>query len=124
MIRRPPRSTLFPYTTLFRSVDVGHAALAQLLEDLVTRVEQLAREARGAVQASRRLRRGADGGAAAGPRRRRRRFWLHPDQQVPVAGGETGGARGHPAPLGGAAIAHFRTQVRPSVLARYRAWSA
>src|SRR2546425_7913224 len=24
MIRRPPRSTLFPYTTLFRSVD-GHA---------------------------------------------------------------------------------------------------
>src|SRR2546430_13451616 len=28
MIRRPPRSTLFPYTTLFRSVSVGslHAA--------------------------------------------------------------------------------------------------
>src|SRR2546430_5429205 len=27
MIRRPPRSTLFPYTTLFRSLgDVGHAA--------------------------------------------------------------------------------------------------
>src|SRR5256884_4558154 len=25
MIRRPPRSTLFPYTTLFRSVDTGHA---------------------------------------------------------------------------------------------------
>src|SRR5438128_2934505 len=24
MIRRPPRSTLFPYTTLFRSADVGH----------------------------------------------------------------------------------------------------
>src|SRR5256885_9950746 len=24
MIRRPPRSTLFPYTTLFRSVCVGH----------------------------------------------------------------------------------------------------
>src|SRR3989442_9779323 len=24
MIRRPPRSTLFPYTTLFRSVNVGH----------------------------------------------------------------------------------------------------
>src|SRR2546430_12387950 len=30
MIRRPPRSTLFPYTTLFRSHDVGpHAAGAQ-----------------------------------------------------------------------------------------------
>src|SRR2546422_6243800 len=25
MIRRPPRSTLFPYTTLFRSADAGHA---------------------------------------------------------------------------------------------------
>src|SRR2546430_11627414 len=23
MIRRPPRSTLFPYTTLFRSIEVG-----------------------------------------------------------------------------------------------------
>src|SRR2546425_3243688 len=26
MIRRPPRSTLFPYTTLFRSRLTGHAA--------------------------------------------------------------------------------------------------
>src|SRR2546425_11622065 len=26
MIRRPPRSTLFPYTTLFRSLAVGHVA--------------------------------------------------------------------------------------------------
>src|SRR3712207_7680312 len=26
MIRRPPRSTLFPYTTLFRSLDLGIAA--------------------------------------------------------------------------------------------------
>src|SRR5438093_12289866 len=25
MIRRPPRSTLFPYTTLFRSEEVAHA---------------------------------------------------------------------------------------------------
>src|SRR3712207_7702738 len=25
MIRRPPRSTLFPYTTLFRSIFRGHA---------------------------------------------------------------------------------------------------
>src|SRR2546430_10219587 len=37
MIRRPPRSTLFPYTTLFRSealaqelVDVGHAPQGDL----------------------------------------------------------------------------------------------
>src|SRR2546421_9609892 len=27
MIRRPPRSTLFPYTTLFRSVVLGEGAL-------------------------------------------------------------------------------------------------
>src|SRR2546425_11138091 len=26
MIRRPPRSTLFPYTTLFRSIGVGQLA--------------------------------------------------------------------------------------------------
>src|SRR3712207_6996306 len=30
MIRRPPRSTLFPYTTLFRSVDVSPLMLAEL----------------------------------------------------------------------------------------------
>src|SRR5256886_5643161 len=29
MIRRPPRSTLFPYTTLFRSHSVLHAVAAQ-----------------------------------------------------------------------------------------------
>src|SRR2546422_7735227 len=28
MIRRPPRSTLFPYTTLFRSTTAGSLALA------------------------------------------------------------------------------------------------
>src|SRR5258708_10938771 len=40
MIRRPPRSTLFPYTTLFRSAplgplveDEGITSLADLLED-------------------------------------------------------------------------------------------
>src|SRR3712207_7366884 len=30
MIRRPPRSTLFPYTTLFRSVYAGDAVAMQL----------------------------------------------------------------------------------------------
>src|SRR5688572_31050594 len=39
MIRRPPRSTLFPYTTLFRSVreperqDVLHGLLAEVVVD-------------------------------------------------------------------------------------------
>src|SRR3712207_8857078 len=31
MIRRPPRSTLFPYTTLFRSVEVGGVSFSQAL---------------------------------------------------------------------------------------------
>src|SRR2546422_9442188 len=36
MIRRPPRSTLFPYTTLFRSLDLKHAmGLFELLLGLV-----------------------------------------------------------------------------------------
>src|SRR5687768_17707954 len=30
MIRRPPRSTLFPYTTLFRSPGAVHAAVREL----------------------------------------------------------------------------------------------
>src|SRR2546425_9746946 len=30
MIRRPPRSTLFPYTTLFRSAERGREALPEL----------------------------------------------------------------------------------------------
>src|SRR2546427_4833891 len=29
MIRRPPRSTLFPYTTLFRSHELGHYVTAR-----------------------------------------------------------------------------------------------
>src|SRR5690348_17884977 len=41
MIRRPPRSTLFPYTTLFRSVDADDARLVQLR---VTQLEAAAVE--------------------------------------------------------------------------------
>src|SRR5260370_42023622 len=33
MIRRPPRSTLFPYTTLFRSADLVAQQAAQALDD-------------------------------------------------------------------------------------------
>src|SRR3712207_9594220 len=32
MIRRPPRSTLFPYTTLFRSPEVTHLVYTALYE--------------------------------------------------------------------------------------------
>src|SRR2546429_1710590 len=45
MIRRPPRSTLFPYTTLFRSLrdifrQLGSSALKQELVDLKDALEQ------------------------------------------------------------------------------------
>src|SRR5256885_6172046 len=39
MIRRPPRSTLFPYTTLFRSVSFGGTPLKDM-DDLVTFFER------------------------------------------------------------------------------------
>src|SRR2546422_139287 len=46
MIRRPPRSTLFPYTTLFRSLGaaqllLGHARLLQLADHLQGRLQHL-----------------------------------------------------------------------------------
>src|SRR3712207_8691489 len=42
MIRRPPRSTLFPYTTLFRSILVYYSSLfAVVLKRLVTQWRQL-----------------------------------------------------------------------------------
>src|SRR3712207_7348795 len=44
MTRRPPRSTLFPYTTLFRSDDV--AAGADLLEHLLQALLEVAAVAR------------------------------------------------------------------------------
>src|SRR2546430_10056383 len=35
MIRRPPRSTLFPYTTLFRSAKLGREPTDEEIADLV-----------------------------------------------------------------------------------------
>src|SRR5256885_1148907 len=40
MIRRPPRSTLFPYTTLFRSVMVGRCSMASLIGKMPRLAEQ------------------------------------------------------------------------------------
>src|SRR3712207_8548005 len=37
MIRRPPRSTLFPYTTLFRSMSRPPCLLADLADEFVER---------------------------------------------------------------------------------------
>src|SRR2546430_9437373 len=41
MIRRPPRSTLFPYTTLFRSV---HEAQIHMVQDVKRFVTELQRD--------------------------------------------------------------------------------
>src|SRR3712207_8838233 len=51
MIRRPPRSTLFPYTTLFRSQVVGlRVALALALQRLLLGDELDALHVRGALE--------------------------------------------------------------------------
>src|SRR3712207_9395323 len=39
MIRRPPRSTLFPYTTLFRSVEVEEVAVLREEPDVVVEAD-------------------------------------------------------------------------------------
>src|SRR5256885_4465028 len=44
MIRRPPRSTLFPYTTLFRSRQLHNAMIAEFLA--ATQILQFAERAR------------------------------------------------------------------------------
>src|SRR2546430_2981762 len=42
MIRRPPRSTLFPYTTLFRSLRLAHDGVHQLRRHHAQRRENFA----------------------------------------------------------------------------------
>src|SRR3712207_7605938 len=46
MIRRPPRSTLFPYTTLFRSREEAHAGLMRLYALTGSKGEALAQYSR------------------------------------------------------------------------------
>src|SRR2546425_11294181 len=82
MIRRPPRSTLFPYTTLFRSeprpardaVDIGGARHAREPEELLPRPHDLTLDE---SEAPERPARRIEGGRAAvgedGPFRRARR---------------------------------------------------
>src|SRR3712207_8871779 len=58
MIRRPPRSTLFPYTTLFRSREINGAALDPfaaylLLRGLKTLDLRVARHNENAMQVAR-----------------------------------------------------------------------
>src|SRR2546425_9501357 len=50
MIRRPPRSTLFPYTTLFRSIRVAYDFNDSLARSVAERIAVNAREAGIAAQ--------------------------------------------------------------------------
>src|SRR3712207_9200512 len=68
MIRRPPRSTLFPYTTLFRSDRAAAPADVLLLAELL--VAHGRRRARRGVGGARGH---ADGHRAGGPLRRDRK---------------------------------------------------
>src|SRR2546422_6085895 len=57
MIRRPPRSTLFPYTTLFRShvhhrIAGEHAVFERFLDPLLHRADVLPRDHIGPVERS------------------------------------------------------------------------
>src|SRR5256885_9174073 len=50
MIRRPPRSTLFPYTTLFRSVPVAERLVAFPVQPLPSLVDHLGLQPAGLLQ--------------------------------------------------------------------------
>src|SRR2546422_7767716 len=57
MIRRPPRSTLFPYTTLFRSRDRDIIGEDQILDRAIGRREEVFGVAvAGAIEVDRRVR--------------------------------------------------------------------
>src|SRR2546430_5998439 len=60
MIRRPPRSTLFPYTTLFRSLALGDLRRGEGGE-LRERRHRLARQVTAHEETVRELQRGLDG---------------------------------------------------------------
>src|SRR2546430_13784518 len=73
MIRRPPRSTLFPYTTLFRSPGAWARSLARVLDDAEF-AARIARHGRELVRREFTLERSAErteaGYREAGERRR------------------------------------------------------
>src|SRR2546430_17523761 len=45
MIRRPPRSTLFPYTTLFRSLSTPYIVIGSMIEPLSPVAEAIPEQA-------------------------------------------------------------------------------
>src|SRR2546430_675163 len=89
MIRRPPRSTLFPYTTLFRSLDVdpAHPPEERLRGRIVRRVLQRGELRAATARAARRLDvQGLHDGEPASRKRLHaelRREREHPDHEAP-----------------------------------------
>src|SRR5438034_10858969 len=89
MIRPPPTSTLFPYTTLFRSVHVG----AGILGARRARRAELSRARRADARAERlRTLRGAGGTGPPPSRHLHHRPWRHSDGRA----GHEGRRRGLP----------------------------
>src|SRR2546422_9153045 len=110
MIRRPPRSTLFPYTTLFRSAALAAACAARPDRDRALR-RRPGRDAAGAAapravpRAADRARGGEapgagrrDRGAAIAARRERVHRYAAVERSATRARGGGGGTRGAPAP--------------------------
>src|SRR3989454_10279547 len=107
MIRRPPRSTLFPYTTLFRSDGRGDLSRR---EDPPSRVDQVRRRARDQRPGAGSERDAGGRGAAEGAARRR----------VPAAGGRGGDDQPavHAEPRGAAGVARAAVAHHPPARGR------
>src|SRR5689334_25007175 len=85
MIRRPPRSTLFPYTTLFRSVELRRVVEARLVPHDPRR---LGREEEGVARRRHQRREEAVDAALAGVERRLLLELVEPGARVVVVAGE------------------------------------
>src|SRR5258708_27116340 len=85
MIRRPPRSTLFPYTTLFRSPGMGmdEFALRRVLGEVAQQRPRLRhRPADDRAGMRREIERAAAGGAGAAARPDRKSTRLNSSHQI------------------------------------------
>src|ERR1051326_1939978 len=98
MIRRPPRSTLFPYTTLFRTVNSLRCAASG--ERPATRAARTAgaHQPNGRIETS-----GAGGGGAGGEEPRRRSAGKGGGKGGAGGGGKGGGGRASPRSMRSAA---------------------
>src|SRR5256885_13913172 len=99
MIRRPPRSTLFPYTTLFRSHPADHLVLADRHAERLALARVPDRPLVGAGRDAHRLRGDADASAVEGGQRDVKAPAFLAD---PVGGGDAAGVEDQLGGVGGA----------------------